>query len=352
MRKVLCLFATFAICLGMCWPISASETASTASFSDEECLDFLAQHSITIPDGFYVEEECISFVQYVLTTLEANPSATFVFNSKALIDFAAAIQNAYLEANNYSYLMPCDLVGSTSNILRYNQVVGSWSDSYENYNCYAYAIGHNEWIHPGELDWVAMGNEKEDYIYNETANVYTIANWICDDLESKGYTVDAMTSTMPSTTVNSHKRLICVRKDQDTKDFHLMKLESDGYWYHKPGESNPLRYTSILSSSYVWIQEAYFKINGVNLYLTDTDMTYESLIYFISYSLPHDYEYSYYGMIDGAHYHIRTCTGCDATTGSAIACFYKGSSSNCMVCGHNQNAIASARIMDFEKIAN
>ena len=234
---------------------------------------------------------------------------------------------------------PCDLVQSNTNILIYNEVVGSWSDDYLTYNCYGYAIDYHDKINPGEIEWKNLGNTA-DHLFSIDANVLTLAYDVCDDLESMNYTVSTPSLTLPSVTVSEHTRLICIRKDNDGSDFHFMKLEEDGYWYHKPGLTNPLRYTHILSSAHVWLGEWYFQVDGTDVYLQDFDHSYESEIYFITYSIPHTNEYyKYFGSTGNTHYHIKSCRECGESIGSKIACVYKNGSSTCTACKHNKNSV-------------
>lgn len=242
--------------------------------------------------------------------------------------------------------------GNSSSILEDNTVYGSWSDSYLTYNCYAYAIGRDDWIEPGVLDWTNQGNDKDDYYYNQLANIQTIAGWVKDDLESLGYTVIKVSTARPIISVTDTLKLICVRKDEDgtssllgtTYDFHFMKLEKDGNWYHKPGKTNPLKYKYTPSNTRVWTSEGYGynALHTALCYSRNEDKTYDSTIYYNEYETAHTWTYSYCGTNDGTHQHIKTCSGCGETSGSATACTYKATSSNCTVCGHNKDLIVTS----------
>jgi hypothetical protein len=113
---------------------------------------------------------------------------------------------------------------------------GAWNSAYEGYNCYAYAIGYDDWIDPGVFDWVDKGNDSATYEYNDKANIYTIAGLVEADLIARGCTVNVVSTTLPSAVVSDHTNLICVRKDTDGHyeqyqnyyfyiyDYHFMKL--------------------------------------------------------------------------------------------------------------------------------
>lgn len=67
-----------------------------------------------------------------------------------------------------------------------------------------------------------------------------------------------------------------------------------------------------------------------------------------SYSETHTWEYQYCGTNNETHQHIKTCTVCGKTSGSAIACSYMIGSDNCRVCGHNKNLIVTALVAPEE----
>lgn len=301
-----------------------SESILLSELSDVECIAFIKDRGVVIPEAYEDEMDSVEFARYVITRVEEDPEAVFSFGYQFLTDFAneiKAVVNDYYQTSQttgYAYR------GSLENILEDNIVVGTWKAEYEDYNCYAYAIGYDTWIHPGQIEWMNMGNDYETYMYNLNANIFTIAGWVQDDLESLGYSVDSPTTAMPDVSVSEHNHLICVRKDEDTTlDFHLMVLKTDGAWYHKPGDTNPLKYKYTPTSGRVWVLEGY---NGA-IYSRDEDVTYDSTIYYIKYTTPHEYEYE----PCGSNQHIRTCTICGDTSGSAISCVY--SNNVCRICG-------------------
>lgn len=186
----------------------------------------------------------------------------------------------------------------------------------------------------GGISWRNNGNDEGGFYYNWRANIYTVAQWIKDDLESMGCTVANPTTVMPATVIDEHTRLICVRIDTDGdqfyggRDYYVMKLAEDGYWYHKPGRTMPLRYKYVPSNDHIWLNENVGS-GGYDLY---EDCTYDSEIYFIEYTIPHDYEYE----SRGGGQHILTCTICGETSGSVSNCKYVDEF--CTLCyGHDHN---------------
>lgn len=309
-----------------------------SELNDEECIAFLEENGVTVPALSEDSLLTVSFARYVIKSLEENPQKTFVFGNPVLSDFAYEIKCA---VNNYYGIgnISCYSAARASNMLLDNTVYGSWQDSYTQYNCYAYAIGDTISRNPGQYEWIANGNEAGDYIYNMLANIQTIAGWIEDDLITLGYTVNSVGATKPSVTVNDHDKLICVRKDIDgillgydingsplyLYDYHVMKQGTDGGWYHKPGETNPLKYKYVPTNDRIWVAEAYDGTEDV--YTRDEEFTYDSTIYYIEYEV-HGYKYLYCGNTR----HILTCTTCGLTTGSAVSCSMSGNT--CRVCGH------------------
>lgn len=222
--------------------------------------------------------------------------------------------------------------------LQDSTVYGVWKDEYLNYNCYGYAIDYYDRINPGAISGIT---------YVATASISTMASWVKSDLIALGYTVSGLSTTIPSTSVTDHTHVICIRKDDDglydsssgiiKYDFHFMKLKADGNWYHKPGTTCVLKYNYTPTNSRVWISEGY---NGES-YLYSS-RTYESTIYYITYTTPHEWAYHFYTVTDGVCYHINKCTVCGETSGSKIACTYKAGSDSCTVCGQYKYIIVTS----------
>lgn len=317
--------------LGMSVPVFATSRNQDlpSSFSDEELLTFLENYDLDIPDKEENRTVFLSFARNIIQQVEKQPDVQFAFNNTAMLKTAKDIKNA---VNNYYGNTKVKNTRGVVSGLQDNTVYGEWDDEYETYNGYGYAIGYYSNIDPGRIKWINDGNAASDFYYNEMANIYTIAGWVKGDLESLGRTVGQPTTTMPSTSVGGHANLICIRKDTTgypglfglEYDYHLMRKGSDGYWYHKPGETNPLRYKYIPTNSRIWVTEGY---TG-QMYFRDEDLTYESEIYFISYTTPHSWKNEYYGN----DRHIQTCTICGITTGTPAMCMYVND--RCRTCGH------------------
>lgn len=158
-----------------------------------------------------------------------------------------------------------------------------------------------------------------------------LAMLVVNDLEALGYENVEIADIYDT---SAHKQVICVRKDDDgyfdwgylstIKDYHFMRQDINGSWYHKPGRTNPLKYKYSPSDSVPWICEFY---DG-NVYGCDSRISYDSLIWYVVYDIS-DHEYEYEPCSSSQH--ILTCTICGDTEGSAMSCVYLNGF--CKFCG-------------------
>ena len=343
MKKLLCiiLFTAVLFAMGMTTSATGNSQVRLSDLSEDECIAFLKEQGVEIPPVPEDDLAWAAFAYSIIVKVEENPNITFLYGSTVLLDLANDIKSVVNEYYYVGNVSVCDAVLAPVNILQDSIVYGTWSDEYENYNCYAYAIGQEERLDPGVSIWISLGNEASRYKYNGYANMNTITFWIESDLEYFGYIVNSITTTRPDTQVGDHVHLICVRKDADGiylgttsdgvdeyfHDYHFMKLGEDGNWYHKPGQTNPLRYNYQPTNERSWLSEGYYKDdNGYFWYFFDPECTYDSEIYFIEYTTPHTYEYQMYGGTQ----HVRVCTIC-GETGTPASCFYINNV--CKFCG-------------------
>lgn len=118
--------------------------------------------------------------------------------------------------------------------LKHSPPIGSWSDLYPNYNCYAYSIGRTSWRQP---------NGYEGFGYDCSKSISKIADEVLDDLDNLGYW-GYKTATKPNSRPDNYFRVICVRKNSNNYDYHFMKMRGSSLssWAHKPGSSQPLKW--------------------------------------------------------------------------------------------------------------
>lgn len=341
MRKIYWLTIVLAIVLSFAVKTDALEPARLSELSDDDCVAFLESNNIEIPETYDDSMSWMPFIHAIIEIVENEPTAEFAFGYGVALEFAYEIKtavNAYYGIDNIATLST-----RSSEILRDNTVHGSWLPEYDGFNCYAYAIDYYEYgreTTPGIFDWIKHdGNPKENFRYNWLANAYTVAGWVVDDLVALGYTVTNFSDTLPATDVADHTHLICVRTDLDGellygyRDFHFMKFGKDGYWYHKPGRTNPLRYKYTPSNDRIWVAESY---NGAtNTYSRTEEFTYDSEIWFIEYTTPHVWEYVFWE----SGQHIERCTICgeerlaDCQWGSAAYVGLNCHQFTCELCG-------------------
>lgn len=327
MKKLLCLSIVFMFVFLLSNSATAvSENSVVLSeLSDEECVAFLKSHGVEIPNIYEDEIMCVPFARTVIIYVEEDPNAEFIFNYHVLEEFANDIKiavNQYYGVNNMARG-----VVSYENILEDNTLHGDWKNEYANYRCYSYILGIDYYVQPGEIDWEDSGSTG-DFEYNYSgASVLRIAQLTSADLVSLGYTVTYFDTTIPNTQVSSHTHLICTRKGTGTfTDYHFMKLGHDGYWYHKPGRTNPLKYIHVPTIDNAWVVEGYDGITGK--YSRYEEYQYDSEIYFIEYTTPHTHAYAPCGVDQ----HILTCTICGQTSGLALPCMFVNNV--CQKCGH------------------
>lgn len=132
---------------------------------------------------------------------------------------------------------------------------GAWDDSYYNYNCYAFGMQKTQNVPPRTPYFFAWQPGyfagTGGFIYG--GSIYTLALVVKDDLEWLGYTGVSVSSVEP-TSLSANQTLMCIRSGPT--DYHFMRKNfSDGYWYHKPGSTAPLKY-KYHPASQNWISES------------------------------------------------------------------------------------------------
>lgn len=162
--------------------------------------------------------------------------------------------------NNKSVTASYTLVNST--------VIGSWSNTYTEYNCYGFSIGNHVYKDPGY---------HSNQSFSMSLPIASMADLVIADLNALGYWA-LKTTTKPSS-LNSYEKVVAIRKGSD--DYHFMKGDTSGNdWTHKPGGTNPLRWNYSSPGATIWTNEySYFNISSPGT------LTYNSTIYYIKYWL-------------------------------------------------------------------
>lgn len=128
-----------------------------------------------------------------------------------------------------------------------SEVIESWSASYNDYNCYGYAIRTYETRTPGNYSGANPGG----YSISMTASI--LADYTIKDLEVKGY--NAYKTTTRPTIMAGNQNIICVRTGSG--DYHFMRATTPTSWTHKPGFTSLLRWKYSSPGYKVWTNERY-----------------------------------------------------------------------------------------------
>jgi len=283
-----------------------SRTQLLSEMTEKECVEFIIKKGVAIPPMFANLPNLGTLAKHLVNVVEANPNYLNTHSSRIMHDFVNSIIRV---VNDYYGVTRRNTSRNTDEpyVLKHNLVRnhsgqwvssgGAWHISYDRYNCYSYAIGiTNGFVEPG----YHSGSEN---LFGFTASY--LAELVEADLVSLGYSNVSITSIAPDPlTLGPDENLICVREggfliDDEiiSTDFHFMKY-NDGYWYHKPGNTAPLKYLhhpsdgKVLNnfiSEYVWnveissFRDFYgpFGFEGVR----DDGFCYFGDIYYITYSM-------------------------------------------------------------------
>ena len=164
------------------------------------------------------------------------------------------------------------------NALRYSlkdsTAIGPWSNSYSDYNCYAYSLGKTFGLQPGTTSRTK---------FSMTFSISQMADVVIADLNSMGFR-GYKTTKKPKSLPDKWFRVICIRKDNDNADYHFMKCGANlNTWLNKPGRTQPLNWKYSSPGARVWTNEFVYKGTANPGYTT-----YESDIYYIIYKGKND----------------------------------------------------------------
>ena len=319
--------------------VSVDEKPLLSEMSENECLEFVKDNGVVLPDLRETESDWGSFVKRIITLVESDPDIVFGINYTVTANLAEEIRSV---VNEYYGVSEQDLTEPYAIAwLEHSEVYGTWNDEYKKYNCYAYVLGKTTIFNPGAFVYI-QENPEDIYASRYVFNFYTydlgqIASIVCDDLVALGKSrITTETNQIDTSNLCTHEEIICLRIGTD--DYHFMKYTSDG-WLHKPSTTQVLRYKYTPTVSRIWTNECVK--NGT--YYSPT-LTYTSDIIFISYD-GHDWDYAknYNGT------HTKSCDICSDVFVEDCDLKYTYASLNCHKsvcndCGHTVTGIAC----DFE----
>ena len=265
-------------------PVSAKNNDNSPKITKNEVLEMNAKDLLTVlennglvvPKNYSVDNELVESFVYEYTPKiirgEINPTVgTFGYskNNELLYNLGSVLFDLNLIDNNSIHTLAAyKLKDSTS--------VGSWNNAYRKYNCYSYSINRtNRWYNPGDFS----GEH-----FDLTMSVSKMADVVLADLKKLGY-IGYKTTTKPTNLPNNYFRVIAIRKANNNKDYHFMKQNGTSLnsWYHKPGNTQPLKWKYSSPSAKVWTNEAI--ANGITSAPT---ITYNSQVYYILYKNKND----------------------------------------------------------------
>lgn len=285
--------------------INTSERSQLSDMSENECIEFIKQNGVEIPND-YNSAEWAPFVKEIICIIEEHPNYEFSYNYTVTLAFANAIKEV---VNNYYGISPLEnnliltnsLSSSSSASLQYSTAVAEWDEIYELYNCYIHAIGTP-----------ILERHNPGYFSNQSFTLILslpgIAEIVKDDLFTLQHNRIYYATEIDTSNLCTNEQIICFRKGQ--YDYHFMKYGA-GDWYHKPGSSAILKYLSTPTNSVIWTNEGLFA-DGI----FEGNTTYTSDIIYISYD-GHDWEYT----SNGSGTHTLSCSICSDSF--AYNCSYR-----------------------------
>lgn len=340
MRKILSGLLIAAIFFGMIQGIAADEMVTSeivnelgllSELTNEECVAFLSKEGIVFP---YREDDVDYWgpiVREMIVAVENNPEHNFTYNFTVMQKLANDIKtvvNEYYGIRSIEQDNEMQPFATVAYGLKNSTLVGGWLDEYLFYNCYGYANGEQDYVDPGYYSNQAM-SQMED--------LDTIANLVKDDLVALGYTNVRVWNYATERDICAGVKTISLRIKEGV-DYHFMRLDEDGEWYHKPGNTALLRYNYGDSLIVLWTNESYFR----GTYY-EADIKYDSVICYITFGgSVHNWVYQY----NSNNTHIRTCTICDATSGEVQACVFVNNT--CKLCQHYN---FSGSIMSYDGVS-
>lgn len=224
--------------------------------SGKECLQILEEYGLVLSETYKNDKQLAEIsIKTIIEDINSGAimNGAILYNYTELVKLAEQVKSI-AETYDVKYT------------LQNSNVIGSWSDSYLNYNCYGYAIGQtSKFVNPG---YYSNNN------FSMNLSISAMADLVVKDLDKLGYNA-YKTTTKPSS-LSSWEKVICIRKGVD--DYHFMKGNSTTYWTHKPGMSNPLSWKYSTPAYTTWTNEGSYKNVAIS-----GNKTYNSTIYYIRY---------------------------------------------------------------------
>ena len=259
------------------------------NFTEADSMAFVEEQNIEIPINLQQSDYLSTFTRELIVKSYESPDTPFLFNYPPTQEYAENIREAVRAHIDFAAVSAVATTTATS--LQYSKVMdsnGNWVVSggdfdikWLYYNCYAYSINRAEqpqYYSSGEYIQYQPGNMSGAGRFVKGTSIDELANIVCADLTSMGYSNISTFSTIPA--IDSSQELICVRMLKD-RDYHFMRYDlATDAWYHKPGNTAVLKYNYTPSNSYIWNNECSDSSGEVH----PATFEYDSNIVFIKYS--------------------------------------------------------------------
>lgn len=276
MKKFLSLVMAFFMIISASTTIAHAEGPqlltkdAVLGMSKAELLLTLKDNGLLLPDDYAAHPELAENFVYKYTHLIIDGT---VDSEAQMFNYAQSNELLHNLGNVLADLgMGRNSVYSTRSTytLKNNTAIGSWSDSYQYYNCYAYSLGKTRGLQPGT-------NSGKNF--SLTMSISDMADVVLADLAAEGYW-GYTTTTKPTSLPDEYFRIIAMRKDTGNEDYHFMRPYNGtlNSWSHKPGGTQPLKWNYTSPGYTTWSNECVYK--GVAHAPT---VTYESTVYYILY---------------------------------------------------------------------
>lgn len=99
MKKIICIILVFVAMVSLSMSASAanSEQMVLSELTEDECIAFIKEKGVEIPDGFGDESVWGVFIKEVISQVEEKPNTGFLYENSILLDFAEEIQRVVNE---------------------------------------------------------------------------------------------------------------------------------------------------------------------------------------------------------------------------------------------------------------
>ena len=148
-----------------------SDRATLSGLSTDEQLYFLQAQGIEVPHSYS------EYITSLITHVEENPNHPIAINNPVTYEIAMKVKNA---VNNY-YQRDNNQISRAvaAYTLQDSTVYGSWSESFLNYNCYAYSVGRtDDFYWPGKFS-----NVPNKYDFDISDSIYSLSFDVKADLK-------------------------------------------------------------------------------------------------------------------------------------------------------------------------